>query len=564
MSSTTDLPKRGWAPSPAESVIRHTSLPPDPVQSMIRKEPTRSRSLEAKSAWPGLFVVAANRMGYGPRPGQYAEFVSLGGTPDDRLAAYVEQQLFPVDSDDPLLLPRLQTAGFTTLDKSLTQLWGDHHENSPSWSYRNLPAVETELATFMRAVYSKWQLREVLVGFWHDHFNVYGWDYWSLPVWAHWDRTIRSHCFGNFRQFLEAVAKHPAMLYYLDNQDNTVAGPNENWARELCELMTMGAENYLGVRDWQTVPVDAQGYRVGYVDDDVYEVTRAFTGWSVADGRWQSGGNRPNTGEFYYAADDHDRFGKIVLGNFIDNDQPALEDGRDVLDFLAYHPGTARHIARKLCRRFISDDPPESIVEAAADVFHTHITHPGQIRRTLRLILNSDEFKQTWGEKTKRPFEIVASALRATNADLDFVVDGDDVSSFFWRYDACGQPLFGWHAPDGFPDLADKWQSTTPRVMTWRLILWLTEIEKGETGVPRLDVVGQTPASARSANALADFWTLRLLGRNMAAGDQQEVVDFMAQGFNPDLDLNLADEDTAERLATMVALILNSPYFLER
>ncbi|OUC07227.1 hypothetical protein RY27_16130, partial [Litorilinea aerophila] len=159
--------------------------------------------------------------------------------------------------------------GFTALDKSLAQLWADHVQGDQD---RYLPAWEVERATFIRAVYSKRQLVEVLADHWHNHFNVYGFDYWIAPVFVHYDRdVIRGHMLGNFRQMLEAVAQSPAMLFYLDNQSNSGGSPNENYARELFELHTMGAENYLGVRSPEDPAlVDGNGNRVGYIDADVY------------------------------------------------------------------------------------------------------------------------------------------------------------------------------------------------------------------------------------------------------------------------------------------------------
>ena len=142
-----------------------------------------------------------------------------------------------------------------------------------------LPVIASALPLMHHG--SRRQLAEVLADFWHNHFNVYGPDSWAAPVWSHWDRVvIRGNALGNFRTMLGQVAEHPAMLYYLDNYTNTSAGPNENWARELFELNTLGAENYLGVKRQADVPVDGAGAPTGYVDDDVFEATRCFTGWT--------------------------------------------------------------------------------------------------------------------------------------------------------------------------------------------------------------------------------------------------------------------------------------------
>lgn len=504
---------------------------------------------------PPAAVIALNRMGFGPRAGDIAAFNALGSTDQERLLAYVNQQVSPQLIDDSACDARIAAAGFTTINKSQAQLWQDHVESGVEWSERMRPFFEIERLTFLRAVHSRRQLLEVLADFWHNHFNVYGYDYWCGPLWVHYDRdVIRANAFGNFRQMLEAVAASPCMLYYLDNYTSSAAGPNENYARELVELHTMGAENYLGVMRQDDVPLDPQGYPLGYVDDDVFETTRCFTGWSFDF----------DTGLFEYRGDWHDKFQKNVLDTFIPANQAELQDGRDVLDALAYHPGTARHIAGKLCRRLISDDPPQSVVDTAAAIFHQGRFHDFQLYEVVRSILLSDEFLATWGEKIKRPFEIVVGAMRATDAGFSFRLDEDECDDLLWQYDQAGQPLFSWRAPNGYPDHKEDWQSATPRVMSWRLCNWLVDVESAG-GQHFADVVAQTPPGVRSASEIADFWIDRVLGRPMPPADRQRIVDFMAQGHNPSFDLPLdSDWDTQERLRSMVALICMSPSFLWR
>lgn len=510
-------------------------------------------------ALPSVAVIALNRMGFGPRPGDIADFVALGGDADARLNAYIDQQLDPDTIDDGEHEARLATAGFITLDKSLTQLWADHVVNAADYDERIRPMRETERLAFIRAVYSKKQLVEVLADFWHNHFNVRGWDYYIAPTFVHYDRdVIRDHMLGNFRAMLEAVATSPAMLYYLDNFTNTREGPNENWARELFELHTVGAENYLGVKRQNEVPVDEQGRPVGYVDDDVYEATRCFTGWTLS--------NRPsdpafgNTGEFFYYDQWHDRFQKNILGLYIPPDQEAMKDGRDVLDLLADHPGTARHISRKLCRRLIGDTPPESVVQSAADLFHAQRDAPDQLKQVVAHILRSDAFRTTWGDKVKRPFEAIVSALRATGADFTIRYEDGDSDSFLYYYGLIGQPLFNWPAPNGYPDHKEDWLSSTSLVMRWRMLNWLVDVTDDGDNF-RLDIIGQTPPATRSPNGLVDFWVNRLLARSLAPAERAELVDFMAQGRNPELPLDFDDTAVLDRLRSLAALIFLSPEF---
>jgi len=374
---------------------------------------------------PSMAVLALNRMGFGPRPGDIAAFNALGANDGARLAAYVAQQLFPgADVDDTEYWNRRNglaghpNPGFTTLGMTLQQLWQTYRTGGGSPSSR--PVQEVRLDTLLRMAYSRWQLREAMVDFWMNHFNVYGFESYTQETFVHWNRdVIRAHAFGNFRSMLEAVARSTTMLYYLDNYTNTRSGPNENWARELFELHTLGAENYLGVGDPTAVPAGdpwpagspwpGQPAPEGYVDNDVYEAARCFTGWGV-DG---------TTGLFSYTDANHDRFSKSVLHFGVLNvpaDQGPEIDGETVLDLLAHHPGTARHLARKLCRRFVADDPPPTLVDAAAQAFLDNVGSSSQIRTVVATILNSPEFKESWGGKVKRPLEWTVSALRATNA----------------------------------------------------------------------------------------------------------------------------------------------------
>jgi len=535
----------------------------------MRGEREPARPTPEAPALPSVPIIALNRMGFGPRRGDRAAFKALGTTPQERLEAYVAQQLDPASIDDSELESNMAIANYDSVDLSsdpdtyLQTLWAWYINDDGAPGGRNsssIPRDELVRASFMRALFSKRQLLEVTTDFWHDHFNVYAdRSSWVRATMPHLNLQLRTHAFGNFRTMLEKVARSPSMLHYLDNYTSSNGGPNENYSRELFELHTMGAENYFGVMPQSQVPTDDDGLPLGYVDADVFESTRCFTGWSFSSGTEGDG----DTGLFYYRASWHDRFQKMVLGNFLPADQTDLKDGRDVLDFLASHPGTGRHIARKLCRKFIADDPPQSVVDAAAAVFTAQWQAPDQLKQVIRTILLSNEFKSTWGEKIKRPYEIAVSAMRAANSRLILKMNDSDTSSFLWRYTGTGQWPFGWPAPNGYPDVRGAWKSMTPRVMSWRLCSWLVDFENDNDQF-YLNILGQTPTSARSANELADFWIDRILGRAMDPVDRQEVVDFMAQGFNPDFDLDFSDEDTKDRLRSMVGLIFMSPEFLWR
>ncbi len=552
--------------APLASLLRRTTLPPlrsaqSPERRARRTRAGRTRAGRTRAgrtkaaSLPPLAVIALNRMAFGPRPGDVADFNGLGTTDTERLQNYVDQQLDPASLDDSDLDARILAAGYTTLDKTVPELWAIHVAPNPPYLERMKPIRETERALFLRAMFSKRQLLEVMTEFWHDHFNVYAWESWIGPSFSAFDNLcIRANAFGNFRQLLEEVARSPAMLYYLDNYTSSNAGPNENYSRELFELHGLGAENYLGVMPQNQVPIGADGKPVGYVDPDVYETTRAFTGWTFDFA----------TGEFLYRADWHDRFQKNILGGFLTNDQPALKDGRDVLDLIANHPGTGRFLARKLCRKFISDDPPQSVIDAAAATFNANVTAPNQIELTLRTILLSTEFQTTWAAKSKRPFEIIASALRATAADFNIRLDDSQSDSFMSRIAATGQDPFSHRAPNGYADAQEHWLSTTPLIMTWRMVNWMTS-SRDSNDVYMMPILQDTPPNVVTANQLADFWIDRLLNRPLSADERKEVVDFMGAGSNPDLALDLAgDTSVQDRLRSMVGLILLSPEFLWR
>jgi uncharacterized protein (DUF1800 family) len=489
-------------------------------------------------------------MGFGPRPGDLDALLALGATSEERIAAYVEQQLNPAALDDSDCDARLAALNLTTLGKPLSQLWQDHvRKEGIDWSERIRPADETYTATFVRAIYSKRQLNEVLADFWHNHFNVYGFDYWSAPVWVHYDRdVIRANMLGNFRALLEAVATSSPMLYYLDNISNTSGGPNENFARELFELHALGAMNYLGVvDDPDSVPKDDAGRPVGYQDTDVYGATRSFTGWRIDD----------ETGAFWFDDAVHDKYSKTILGVRLD-DFLGVDDGKTVLDLLANHPGAGRFIAAKLCRRLISDNPPQAVVDAAAAVFYEQRSAPDQLKQVVRTILLSSQFRTTWGEKIKRPFEYVISLLRAANAD--FALD----DSLTWMYNRTGQPLFQWQPPNGFPDLKEDWSSTMPMLQRWRLCNWLIDSWRYGGDGPnqddlRINLTAQMPATVTTPEAIVDFWAQRILGRSLPPGERDPIVQFMASGRNPAYDLPAAE--IAERLRFMVGLIFMAPSF---
>ena len=557
------------------------------------KPPLRDAALtDAAAAIPTspALVRWLQKASFGYTQAEYTRLLSLGGSDDARWQAWVTEQLNPGAIGDSACDSRLASAAYLTLGKSLTQLWSDHHADTTNYYNRMLPVAESECATLLRATYSKRQLYEVLVDFWHDHFSVMGWDYNGGPVFVHYDRdVIRPNVLGNFRSFLEAVAKSTTMLYFLNNSSNTAGQPNENYARELFELHGLGAENYYGLLHQNQVPADPGNPAIpaGYCDDDVYEAARAFTGWTVKDGHWPY--TSDNDGTYIYRSGDHDAGIKNVLGVHMYYNQPNELDGKQVLDAIASHPGCARFIARKLCRRFVVDEPSSTLVDTIANLFQSTWQASDQLRQVTQAILLSTEFKQSWGGKMKRPANAFVSALRGLGADFtprpDNTTTYTPTEELLGRTQAAGHRLFYWPAPNGYPDRLQAWSSSGSLGMTWRLLSRLPEVHQDDAyngSKPLLiDVLGQTTAAVgtqATASAVVGYWCDRLLGPGFRPEPTYStVVAFMQQNAAGAEALDLSKDEwhggttpdlkrhyTQQRLRTAVGLLMLSPDFLRR
>lgn len=529
-------------------------------------------------ARPPFAVRALNNLSYGATAASIAAFNALGGNDTARMTAYVDQQLNPAAIDDSAVEARINAAGYTTLGKSLEQLWSQHVRQD-DYNTRMRPGWEVQRASLVRAVYSRRQLFEITSTFWHDHFNVMVTDYDCCPVYAHYHRdVIRKHAFGNFREMLEDVAKSTAMLIYLDNRSNTRAGPNENFARELLELHTFGAENYLGFMDPFQVPPcpEDPSYPIGYTDIDVYETASAFTGWTFKNGHWEF--PNENDGTFVYRSKWHDTGPKYVLGTFIYPEQPAMKDGRDILDRIASHPRVAKFICKKLIRRFFNDEPTQDLIDSAAAVFRQHWRSPDQIKRTLRHILLSDAAFNNWGMKNRRPFEAVAAALRVLDADWTYRLDENRSNDLNYRMGFTGHQPFDWAAPNGYPDTGKAWGGPNSHAMSWKTLNWLTETDNAAGNGKLLPILETSragvPVAQWTSRRLVDFWCQRILGYRPASARYNALLAFMAQ--NGDIDgYVIVDNDiwaqgdlkrhyNHQRLRSMVSLVLMTPEFLSR
>ncbi|HEX5228342.1 MAG TPA: DUF1800 domain-containing protein [Bryobacteraceae bacterium] len=370
----------------------------------------------------------------------------------------------------------------------------------------------------LRAIESARQLAEELDDFWFNHFNVYydkGADRFLLPAYER--EAIRPHVLGQFRDLLEATAKSPAMLVFLDNFESVRAdldandrrrkskrGLNENYGRELMELHTLGVNG-------------------GYTQKDVTEVARCFTGWTIRAPR-EGGG-------FFYNDKLHDKGEKVVLGHVI-KAGGGMGDGEQVLDILAHHPSTAHHISLELAQRFVTDDPPEELVNRMAQTF---LSSNGSIRDVMKTMLNSKEF---WSEgayraKIKSPFEMVASAVRALDAN---VVDAWGLSN---EVRTLGEPLYHKLEPTGYSNLNAEWLNSASLLgrMNFAIALAGNHIESVRVDVSR-------------------FGT-----------DPEEVAKaLMFRGMSPQTHaaIDRAFEDNKKNPGLVAALVIGSPDFQKR
>lgn len=471
-----------------------------PLVSAQKHPKTQSLTAEQR------IIHVLNRLGFGARPGDVERVKAMG------VEKYIEQQLNPENIADAVaeskirdlpvfnlttaelyenypqpgrLLRQLQARGMLPAEMSdegamnnqnplpANPLANEKYRKVIQEYYRENGlqqpqriVAELQASRILRAVYSERQLQEVMVDFWTNHFNVFagkGADRWLLPS---YDRdTIRPKAMGKFSTLLQATAQSPAMLFYLDNFQSVSPnanprragllqqrreqptpqrqrrGINENYARELMELHTLGVDG-------------------GYTQKDVQEVARCFTGWTIfqprggaaAPNAMMGEAGRRNAGTFFFNARVHDDGEKTVLGHKI----PAgggFKDGLTVLDILAHHPSTAKFIATKLVRHFVSDTPPQSLVDRVAATF---TKSDGDIRATLKTIFFSPEFNSTeaYRVKIKRPFELVISAIRTLGAETN---GGPGTHQWIARM---GEPLYGFQTPNGYSDAAESWVNT--------------------------------------------------------------------------------------------------------
>ena len=489
----------------------------------------------AQQARPGLSeheraLHALNRLGFGPTPADAAAIAALG--PKAWLDRFLTEQLQPASLQMPQpLTERLQA--MDTLNLSQGAAYARYKEaqklnreakasgkKDEEKARRELvrPIVQQAGAQrLLRGLASPAQLQEVLVDFWFNHFNVFA-GKGAVSVWvgSYEREAIRPYVLGNFRDMLGATAKHPAMLFYLDNYQSVApgweppsrrrrfapvnakqpTGLNENYARELMELHTLGVDG-------------------GYTQQDVTQLARMLTGWTLD---LRGDGDRL----FRFDADRHDRGTKQWLGRTFGNGGQA--EGERALDVLAAHPATARHIGFQLAQAFVADEPPPALVQRLADRF---LATQGNLLEVTRTLIQSDEFwsREAYQAKFKTPYQYLLSSLRAINT-VDTLPP--DVQPLIGSLAQAGMPLYGAQTPDGYKNTAAAWAN--PEALAQRIQFAQTLNDR----LQRRPMLGE--------RAPQDL--INTLGPILSEGTRKSVG--------------------SEAPATQVALLLGSPDFMRR
>lgn len=460
---------------------------------------------------PDPLLHLLRRTTYGLTPELVAEARSMGAS------AWLAQQLQPASIEDRACEELVSR--FPLVAQSGQQV--DAQLSEGSWDVM----FELGRASLARACWSRRQLQEVMVEFWSNHLHI------TSPagdVWAtkHVDdrEVIRRHALGRFSEMLVASAKSPAMLLYLNNASSDKTNPNENYGRELLELHTVGVDG-------------------GYTEADVKQSTLALTGWSVNWDSWL----------FEYKARKHHVGPLQVMGWSHANStaEGGVAVGESYLRYLATHPATARHIARKLCVRFVSDQPPSSLVERLAQIY---LASGSAITPMLQALLTSSEFASSIAQKEKRPLEHLTSTIRALGITPD-VSGTKGVEGLYWMSGDLGQAPLAWHPPNGYPDVAPAWRSAASTLGVWNMHLGLASgwwpRELGYPGAQSY-LGGRQPASV---GELVDLLSQRLLGQLLPASQREQVVSVSGKtaASVP------SSSDLGWRLPYLVATVLDTP-----
>ncbi len=475
---------------------------------------------------------ALNRLTFGARDTDVSNATIMGlGTwlaeqlapppgDDPALYNYISQQVMPIEYAAPSVS---DTRGMWSAVKEsrplyylftdVPTLWSVAVGASTSYAPAERTRIRQELiaATYIRNAHSQYQLREVMTDFWLNHFNIGKAENElataMLPMFD--SVSIRPQAFGNFRQLLEATATSPAMLIYLDNWVSTAATPNENYAREIMELHTLGATSYFGKDPSETgYSVGVDGIANGYTDQDVIQASRALSGWTLKNGQRNAGRLVSSTGEFFYNPGQHNTTASKILNVEVGSYRGDMEQGRRFLDIIAYHPKTGPFVVGKLMRRFFGDNPPAAVTERAVAAWNANLTAPDQIKKVLEaIVLGGDEISALPATKVRRPYERLLAMARTTGA----IINAN--ATLTTLLDSLNDGPWAWQGPNGRPDNDDYWLATGAVLTTWNLLL----AQPGAAYVTA-SLTNQTPVEVmNTAMGVVDYWVGRMVGHSLDA-----------------------------------------------
>lgn len=454
----------------------------------------------------------SRRLTFGPHPALLRKIRTMGA------AAWLEQQLIPSKITD------------TYADGALAQLPAIRmtaDQIRDRWGFNAWEANQQLRASVVaRATWSTRQVLEVMHDFWSNHFYVNPDDAPAMWCKIPEDRRLRASALTSFGRLLLVSASSPAMLGYLNNAESSKDDINENYGRELLELHTVGLA-------------------AGYTERDVRHAALAMTGWTYSH----------ETLTFKFDPSMHHVGPLRVLGWRHDNASAAngLAVGKSLLAYLARHPATATHIATKLCRRLVSDRPSAAIVTGTAAVFRSS---GGSVKAMVRYIVKTWTFQHSSGKKVRLPLEMMVASLRATGGRYGAKFGSDGADGLLWRAWEMGQSPFGWHDPDGYPDVAGAWLSSVGLLSRWNTAISLTQ--NWFDGVAVRDARTLAGGAARPATAgpLLDALTMRICGQRFTYGHRAALLHYLGKSRTSPV----SDDELRWHGSQIVALILSSPY----
>ena len=534
--------------------------------------------------------IALNRVTFGARDTDIARVQAIGW------AGWVDEQLAAPLGDDPITTQILADAALritygerndaqgtwpavdedrplNTLSMSGKELYGIYDDVIRT---RTLPqneinriAEETIAATWIRNVHNTAQIRELMVDFWHRHFNVAQAEgsqvMFTLPIYD--QQVMRRYALGNFTDLVNANARSTAMLFYLDNAVSRATTPNENYGRELLELHTMGGGAYLGVT---TPPWNGPGPEPvgsdsrGFSDQDILQASRALSGWTVGmNQRISNTRSLPADGQFVYEPTFHNRNAAKFLGVDLAPLQPVTDaqadtgvaQGNKVIELAAQHVKTAEFVVNKIAIRIFGDNPPPEVVQLAIQTWLDNRQSPDQIASVLREILRYTPVMDGPAVKVRRPYEKVIAFARTINSKIK------PTRLMSTAFTGTKDALFLWGTPDGWPDDSDYWLSTTGLMTQWNTNL--TAISNGALSV----TLRNESIDTKSTAELLDDWIGRIVGYQISQSGYDALRAWAASssGIQSYLGSGTASLQTQENeLRRLVALISAAPEFTYR